>query len=66
MRWLGYGLFSSHSRLHGSGSYRVPWTYGDEACKVLAKFLDAKHVLMPYLYSAVSPLEPVTVNLRLT
>ncbi|EKM55719.1 glycoside hydrolase family 31 protein [Phanerochaete carnosa HHB-10118-sp] len=49
-RWVAYGLFSSHSRLHGSGSYRVPWQYGEEAAKYMAKFLDAKHRLMPYLY----------------
>lgn len=47
------GRFSSHSRLHGSGSYRVPWNYGEEASRVLAKFLDAKHRLMPYLYGQV-------------
>ncbi|KAF8575536.1 glycoside hydrolase family 31 protein [Ramaria rubella] len=50
LRWVAYGLFSSHSRLHGSHSYRVPWEYGEEAPKVLAKFLEAKHQLMPYLY----------------
>jgi hypothetical protein len=32
-RWLAFGLLSSHSRLHGSTSYRVPWAFddGDEA-----------------------------------
>ncbi|KAI0085476.1 alpha-glucosidase [Irpex rosettiformis] len=49
-RWVAYGLFSSHSRLHGSGSYRVPWNYGEEAATYMAKFIDAKHRLMPYLY----------------
>ena len=53
-RWVAYGLFSSHSRLHGSGSYRVPWQYGEEAAAYMAKFLDAKHRLMPYLYQLVS------------
>ena len=24
-RWVAFGLLSSHSRLHGSDSYRVPW-----------------------------------------
>ena len=24
-RWVAFGLLSSHSRLHGSTSYRVPW-----------------------------------------
>ncbi|KAI0693713.1 alpha-glucosidase [Cytidiella melzeri] len=49
-RWVAYGLFSSHSRLHGSASYRVPWQYGEEAAAYMAKFIDAKHRLMPHLY----------------
>ncbi|KAI0781168.1 alpha-glucosidase [Trametes elegans] len=49
-RWVAYGLFLSHSRLHGSMSYRVPWQYGEAAATYMAKFLDAKHRLMPYLY----------------
>lgn len=51
MRWLAYGLFSSHSRLHGSESYRVPWVYGEEAASILAKYLNEKHRLMPYIYA---------------
>ncbi|KAG6853200.1 hypothetical protein C0991_006149 [Blastosporella zonata] len=49
-RWVAFGLFSSHSRLHGSSSYRVPWNYGEDAAKSMSKFLEAKHRLMPYLY----------------
>ncbi|KAK7043691.1 hypothetical protein VNI00_008302 [Paramarasmius palmivorus] len=49
-RWVAFGVFSSHSRLHGSSSYRVPWNYGEEAAKSMAKLLNAKHRLMPYLY----------------
>ncbi len=49
-RWLAFGLMSSHSRLHGSTSYRVPWLYDDEACDVLRKFTNLKCVLMPYLF----------------
>ncbi|KAF9483773.1 alpha-glucosidase [Pholiota conissans] len=50
-RWVAFGLFSSHSRLHGSSSYRVPWIYGEDAAKTMAKFVNAKHRLMPYLYN---------------
>ncbi|KAF7789567.1 hypothetical protein EIP86_000513 [Pleurotus ostreatoroseus] len=50
-RWVAYGLFSSHSRLHGSGSYRVPWQYGEEAAAYMARYIEAKHRLMPYLYN---------------
>ena len=52
-RWVAYGLFSSHSRLHGSSSYRVPWQYGEDAAKYMAKFVDTKYRLMPYLYQVV-------------
>jgi alpha-glucosidase (family GH31 glycosyl hydrolase) len=52
-RWVAFGLFSSHSRLHGSGSYRVPWQYGEDAAQYMAKFVNAKHRLMPYLYNLV-------------
>jgi alpha-D-xyloside xylohydrolase len=51
-RWTAFGLLSSHSRLHGSNSYRVPWHYDDEAVAVLAKFTKLKCSLMPYLYRA--------------
>jgi alpha-D-xyloside xylohydrolase len=51
-RWCAFGLLSSHSRLHGSSSYRVPWLYDDEAVDVLRKFTRLKAGLMPYLYQA--------------
>lgn len=49
-RWCQFGLLSSHSRLHGSTSYRVPWLFDEEACAVLRKFVKLKCTLMPYLY----------------
>lgn len=51
-RWCAFGLLSSHSRLHGSKSYRVPWVYDEEACDVLRLFTELKCRLMPYLYPA--------------
>ena len=50
-RWVAFGLLSSHSRLHGSGSYRVPWKYDEEACEVLKFFVELKSKLVPYLRS---------------
>lgn len=49
-RWLAFGLLSSHSRLHGSSSYRVPWAYDDEAVDVTRFFTKLKSTLMPYLF----------------
>ena len=45
-------MLSSHSRLHGSSSYRVPWAYDDEACDVVRFFTKLKCRLMPYLWAA--------------
>ncbi|XHS77802.1 alpha-xylosidase [Burkholderiaceae bacterium UC74_6] len=50
-RWIQFGLMSSHSRLHGSSSYRVPWLVDEESCDVLREFTQLKHRLMPYLYA---------------
>ena len=51
-RWCAFGLLSSHSRLHGSQSYRVPWLFDDEAVDVLRFFTRLKCRLMPYLFAA--------------
>lgn len=57
-RWCAFGLMSTHSRLHGSTSYRVPWAYEEDtpdnpenACAVLRFFVKLKGRLMPYLFS---------------
>lgn len=51
-RWTAFGLLSSHSRFHGSNSYRVPWAFDDEAVEVTRKFTKLKLRLMPYLLAA--------------
>jgi alpha-D-xyloside xylohydrolase len=58
-RWVAFGLMSSHSRLHGSESYRVPWAFDDDstdpassAVEVTRRFTRLKLELMPYLYAA--------------
>ncbi|EOO02295.1 putative glycoside hydrolase family 31 protein [Phaeoacremonium minimum UCRPA7] len=56
-RWVAMGLLCSHSRLHGSNSYRVPWTVDnddktEEGCsRTLAKWTALKTRLMPYILS---------------
>jgi len=49
-RWAAFGLLSSHSRLHGSSSYRVPWLFDEESVDVVRTFTKLKCRLMPYLY----------------
>jgi alpha-D-xyloside xylohydrolase len=56
-RWVAFGLLCSHSRLHGSNSYRVPWTVDDDdkseqgCSRTLAKWTALKARLMPYIFS---------------
>lgn len=50
-RWSQFGLLSTHSRLHGSTSYRVPWNFDEESVDVVREFLKIKHSIMPYIYA---------------
>ena len=50
-RWAAFGLLSTHSRLHGSNSYRVPWLFGEESVDVVRYFSEFKCTLMPYLFN---------------
>jgi alpha-D-xyloside xylohydrolase len=51
-RWCAFGLLSSHSRLHGSATYRVPWVFDEESVDVLRFFTNLKCRLMPYIFQA--------------
>ncbi|WOF24237.1 alpha-xylosidase [Microbacterium betulae] len=61
-RWVAFGLLSSHSRLHGSTSYRVPWLFDEaegrdesdpqSAVSVTRRFTRLKLSLLPYLLAA--------------
>lgn len=64
-RWLAFGLLSSHSRLHGSKSYRVPWAYDTEAVDVTRHFTKLKSRIMPYLFNtAVQATEQGVPSMR--
>ena len=57
-RWVAFGFLSSHSRFHGSDSYRVPWLFDDDeslpdsAVSVTRRFAKLKNRLAPYLVAA--------------
>jgi alpha-D-xyloside xylohydrolase len=51
-RWIAFGMMSSHSRLHGSTSYRVPWNFDEESVDVLRFFTKLKLKYMPYIFAA--------------
>jgi alpha-D-xyloside xylohydrolase len=50
VRWLQFGLFSSHSRLHGD-SPREPWYFGEKILKISRKFIVLRYQLFPYIFS---------------
>jgi alpha-D-xyloside xylohydrolase len=52
-RWLAFGLLSSHSRLHGNESVRVPWSIDEEAVEVTRIFVNLKKKLHPYLLKSM-------------
>lgn len=64
-RWCAFGLMSTHSRLHGSTSYRVPWVYDEEgdteACDVLRHYTVLKGKMMPYLWAQANKTHTVGV-----
>ena len=53
VRWAQLGLFSSHSRCHGEGdvTYREPWRFSEEACRIFRYYDKLRYSLMPYIYS---------------
>ena len=48
-RWIAFGLLSSHSRLHGNESVRVPWSIDDESVEITRIFAQLKADLLPYI-----------------
>lgn len=53
-RWVQLGVFSPINRLHSTRDKwsKAPWLYGTEAEKIVTKFLQLRHRLLPYLYTA--------------
>jgi alpha-D-xyloside xylohydrolase len=50
IRWMQFGIFSSHSRSHGKRKHE-PWEYGSEAKRISADFIRFRYRLLPYIYS---------------
>jgi alpha-D-xyloside xylohydrolase len=48
-RWVTFGLLSSHSRLHGETSTRMPWLFDYKSIDVLRHFNTLKTHILPYL-----------------
>ena len=57
-RWVAFGMLSTHSRLHGNKTLRMPWCFDEQCCDVLRHFTRLKCSLMPYIFE-----QAVNVNL---
>ncbi|MEM7552102.1 MAG: alpha-xylosidase, partial [Bacteroidota bacterium] len=50
LRWAFFGLFSSHSRVHGLPP-KEPWHLGEEVVSVFRKMVEIRYRLIPFLYT---------------
>lgn len=50
LRWAFFGLFSSHSRVHGLPP-REPWEFSTEFLNMFRRLVEMRYQLMPYIYS---------------
>ncbi len=48
IRWLQFGLLSSHTRFHGT-TPREPWEFGQKAVENYKKYASLRYKLLPYL-----------------
>jgi len=48
IRWAQAGVMMSHTRFHGLGR-REPWVYGQEAERIVKRWLNLRYRLIPYL-----------------
>mgnify|MGYP002510180723 CR=1 FL=1 len=49
IRWSQFGLFTSHSRLHGTTT-RQPWAYDEETKMIVKEAVCLRYKLMPYIW----------------
>ena len=54
IRWIQFGVFSPIMRLHCSASpfnHKEPWKYKADARKIITRYMQLRHRLIPYLYT---------------
>ena len=51
IRWFQFGIFCPTFRTHGTRKHNEVWSYGEDAEKILVKYLKLRYKLMPYIYS---------------
>ncbi len=52
-RWMQFGLFNSHSRIHGVGDREI-YKFDRETQRICKKYLNLRYRLMPYIYRSAA------------
>jgi alpha-D-xyloside xylohydrolase len=50
LRWLAFGVLTSHSRCHGAPPTE-PWEYGEDFVTKFRRIVEMRYRLMPYVYA---------------
>ncbi len=50
LRWLALGIFTSHTRCHGTAP-KEPWEYGPAFMAEFRRTVEMRYQLMPYIYA---------------
>ena len=51
IRWIQAGTFFPLMRVHGYMCNTEPWRYGEKVEHIIARYLDLRYRLLPYIYS---------------
>jgi len=54
VRWMQLAVFHPFFRTHSSGDHgeQEPWSFGDDALKIVKKYIEFRYSLLPYIYTA--------------
>jgi alpha-glucosidase len=53
VRWMQLAVFHPFFRTHSSGDHgeQEPWSFGEEALKIVRKYIELRYTLLPYIYT---------------
>ncbi len=54
VRWMQLAVFHPFFRTHSSGDHgeQEPWSFGEDALKIVRKYIELRYTLLPYIYTA--------------
>jgi alpha-glucosidase len=54
VRWMQLAVFHPFFRTHSSGDHgeQEPWSFGEEALKIVRKYIELRYTLLPYIYTS--------------